>query len=105
MFTIWETSVSPGEFNQWIQGITVDLSTFIGEFVTIRLSTFAAPGTTTAFDYALWGDLRLYGKPEKTQSQPHIILIDLDTLRRDRMSCYGYNRETVSYTHLRAHET
>lgn len=28
------------------------------------------------------------------QTQPDIILIVLDTLRADRLSCYGYHRET-----------
>ena len=97
LFAIWEETVSPHEFNRWIDGITVDLRPFMGEFVTFRLSTVEPNGTTTAFDYALWGDLRLYGSPDNKPSGPHIILIDLDTLRRDRMGCYGYHRDTTPW--------
>jgi arylsulfatase A-like enzyme len=34
---------------------------------------------------------------KKTQTKPDIILIVLDTLRADRLSCYGYSRETSPY--------
>ena len=29
------------------------------------------------------------------QNQPDVLLIILDTLRADRLSCYGYPRETT----------
>ncbi|MFL7792722.1 MAG: sulfatase-like hydrolase/transferase, partial [Anaerolineae bacterium] len=31
---------------------------------------------------------------KKVQTKPDIILVVLDTLRADRLSCYGYSRET-----------
>ena len=31
---------------------------------------------------------------KKAQTKPDILLIVLDTLRADRLSCYGYHRET-----------
>jgi uncharacterized sulfatase len=34
---------------------------------------------------------------KKRSTQPNIVLIVLDTLRADRMSCYGYGRETTPF--------
>ena len=34
---------------------------------------------------------------KKRSTQPNIVLIVLDTLRADRMSCYGYERETTPF--------
>jgi arylsulfatase A-like enzyme len=34
---------------------------------------------------------------KKAQSKPDVLLIVLDTLRADRLSCYGYPRETSPY--------
>ena len=31
---------------------------------------------------------------ESAAEQPNVILISLDTLRADRLSCYGHDRET-----------
>lgn len=34
---------------------------------------------------------------KQNQSRPNVVLIVLDTLRADRMSCYGYDRETTPF--------
>lgn len=35
------------------------------------------------------------GKPEKKFDRPNVLLITLDTVRADHLSCYGYSRETT----------
>ncbi len=72
----------------------VDLSRWEGESFELRLSTEPGPGQQSTFDYALWSDLRILGDQRTQPLRPHVILIDVDTLRADRLSCYDYERET-----------
>jgi len=51
------------------------------------------PGTATAKGIVVWTVPLLFA-PEKA-SPPSVILISLDTLRADRLSGYGYPRETT----------
>ena len=41
---------------------------------------------------------------QQKPSQPNVVLIVLDTLRADRMSCYGYERETTPFIDAFAEE-
>jgi len=42
-------------------------------------------------------DLMEFRTPGRAQRSDHILLITLDTLRADHMSCYGYPRETTPF--------
>ena len=42
-------------------------------------------------------DLTELRTPSRSQRSDHILLITLDTLRADHMSCYGYPRETTPF--------
>lgn len=73
-----------------------------GDHVTFR-SSFA-PGSETTEDpgktWCGWSDLLLERREtvERLHSSPdfpNVVLIVMDTLRADRMSCYGYERETT----------
>lgn len=72
----------------------VDLSPWKGEAVTLRLLTEPGPEADAAYDYALWSGLRFGGEPRRPPARPHVIFIDVDTLRADRLGMYGYARET-----------
>ena len=43
-------------------------------------------------------------KTKRISSRPNVVLIILDTLRADRMSCYGYERETTPFIDAFAEE-
>lgn len=89
---IWETTLSDADMDAWSGPHTVSLRPYIGRKVTMRLVTEPGRGGNADFDYAVWGDLHLRGTPATAPSRPHIVLIDLDTLRRDRLGCYGNPR-------------
>ena len=77
--------VWPGEFERW----EVDLSRWAGQEVNLSLST--DPGESTLFDYVLAGSPVVYS-PAK--DPPRLYLVFIDTLRRDHLGLYGYERDT-----------
>jgi arylsulfatase A-like enzyme len=87
----WSRHLLPGDE---VVEARVDLSAYRGRAVTLRLLSEAGSAGNHAFDYAVWSDLRLLGPPSGPPERPHIILIDIDTLRADRLGCYGHSRET-----------
>ena len=66
----------------------LDLSPWAGEDVTLVLRTLAEKGDP----HPLWAAPRV--EPAAGASDPLVILIAVDTLRADRLSCYGYERPT-----------
>ena len=65
---------------------TIDLSRFAGREVSFRLVT---EGDARAL--AFWFNPIIYRTRREAR---HVILISLDTLRSDHLSCYGYGRDT-----------
>ncbi len=63
----------------------------------VRLIFETAPGETDRADFCYW-EMPSIGWKTKVTRKPNIgpnaILFTLDTLRADRLSCYGYPRET-----------
>lgn len=88
---VWSRHLMPGDE---VVNARVDLSAYLGRSITLRLVTETGPAGDSAFDYAVWSDLRLLGTPRRPPRRPHIILIDIDTLRADRLGCYGHWRDT-----------
>ncbi len=72
----------------------IDLAAWEGRPVTLRFATEGGPANETQFDYAVWSDLRITGAQARAPGRPHVILIDVDTLRADRLGCYGSERAT-----------
>lgn len=69
--------------------VNVDLSAYSGKKVRLRLAT--SPGATARFDYALFADPVVASR--KTNPQ-HVVLVFIDTLRRDHLGLYGYGKDT-----------
>jgi arylsulfatase A-like enzyme len=69
---------------EWVDDV-VDLSSFTGQPVTLRLVSEAGVAGDPVFDWALWGDLRLRGGAKAAPERPHVVLIHVDTLRADRV--------------------
>lgn len=44
--------------------------------------------------HALWSNLEVY---QHSGTRPSVLLISMDTTRADRLSCYGYERETAPH--------
>jgi arylsulfatase A-like enzyme len=88
---VWSTHVRPGE--AW-QRARVDLSAWSGRELTLHLVSEAGPVDDAAFDYVVWGELRLGGRSSGVDGRPSVVLIVVDTLRADRLGCYGYERPT-----------
>jgi arylsulfatase A-like enzyme len=73
----------------------VDLRAFRDQKVTLVLRTTPGADGDNAFDYAVWSGLRLRGAARRLPDRPYVVLIDIDALRADRMSCYGSSRATT----------
>jgi len=77
----------------------LDLSAFEDQVVSISFKTrFIDDIKTTDFEFAWW-DLLLKKKvsiPRQLSSQkrPNLLVICVDALRADHLSCYGYERKT-----------
>jgi arylsulfatase A-like enzyme len=70
----------------------VDLSAFAGRKVALSLSTVAGKPGTIAF----WGAPAIRQRvAEKTDAPQTVILVQLDTLRKDHLDLYGYERQTA----------
>jgi len=87
----WSLDVRPGD--RWVEA-RVDLRALAADAGTVRLVTEPGEAGDPRHDYAVWSDLRLHGPPARAPSMPNVILIDADTLRADRLGCYGQTRPT-----------
>lgn len=67
----------------------IDLSAFEGRPIEILLRTSADEDYT----HPMWGN-PVVELPFLGTGASHVILIAVDTLRADRLSCYGYDRQT-----------
>ncbi len=87
---LWAQALKPGE--GWVEA-TVPLD--VGDdLVALRLVTEPGAAGDAAFDHALFAGLQLVGSARRADPRPHIVLLDLDTLRADRLGCYGAPRDT-----------
>lgn len=80
--------VRAAEMEDWHwEDVDLDLGPWAGTRATVTLRTEADKGDP----HCLWGNPRIETVGE---SDPLVILIAVDTLRADRLSVYGYERET-----------
>lgn len=92
---VWQHLMPAGEVGVAFPEFVVDLSAYRGLDVTLRLRSGPGPDSNADFDYAIWSGLQFLAQPEQVPEAPDIVLIDIDTLRPDRMSVYGYDRPTT----------
>jgi len=89
---VWERRLGPGSgVAGWVVEV-VDIPVPRGAGCTLRLLTEAGPdagaNADSTGDYAVWGSLRAVGPPTRTPDRPHVVVIDIDTLRADRLAAY-----------------
>ncbi len=87
----WSERVRPGEAPVVA---AVDLSDLQGSGFLLRLVTEPGPAGDSDWDYAAWSRVAVTGAPRRPPSRPHVVLIDIDTLRADRLGLYGHDRNT-----------
>lgn len=108
---VWSADVKADAVGERWMDAEIDLSRWRDEVIALRLvtepavETVAEPVTASGeaqgdashadHDYALWADLRLRGGAINEPSRPNVVLIDIDTLRADRLAAYGARRETT----------
>lgn len=86
--SLWTHSVrAEGDDWGW-HDVRLPLEQFEGRTVDLVLSTRAIDGES----HPMWGN-PVVDTPETARPR-HVILIGVDTLRADRLSCYGYRRAT-----------
>ena len=89
------------EDRKWFD-VRLDLSRWAGKDVTL---TFSTRGTyrvkppfkrhpDVRYDYALWSN-PFIAQDDEWHRNTNVILISIDTLRADHVSCYGYDRDTT----------
>jgi arylsulfatase A-like enzyme len=78
----------------------LDLGALAGTTRTLRFRTEQLPGGG-AFTLPVWGDPVLLAPAAAPDPRPNLILLSIDTLRRDHLDVYGYLRETAPF--LREH--
>ena len=93
---VWELSMKREEVGKGFQEATIDLQNYRGRKIKLRLVSGAGIAGDTSYDYALWSDLRLLATPQRNPDRPHVVIIDVDTLRADRLGSYGYERPTTT---------
>ena len=55
---------------------------------------FVVESESGAAGFVFFGDLRVLATPDRGPERPHVILLDIDTLRADRLGIYGHHRDT-----------
>lgn len=87
--SVWTGQAKVGAL--W-QEAEVDLSAYGGQTVTLRLST--DPLGDAAWDYTVFADPELVGAPSASGPR-RVVVIGVDTLRRDALGIHGATRSTT----------
>jgi len=85
-------SADGGSAGEWIDTV-VDLAGLSGRELTLRLTTEAEADYIPGRGQPAWGNPEVLA-PAAADERPNVVLVVLDTLRADRLSCYGHALET-----------
>ncbi len=86
-------SLTQGNASRWHER-TISLAEFSDRDITLTLETHCVE--TAGRLYPFWGSPEIHA-PHRSDEPPPIVLIAVDTLRADRLACYGY-KSAVSPT-------
>ncbi|MFP6655255.1 MAG: sulfatase, partial [Myxococcota bacterium] len=76
------------------QDRSISLASVWGQ--TRSLEFEAVPERAEALSLPVWANPRVV-RQRNTEAPPNVILLSIDTLRRDHLSIYGYERETAPF--------
>lgn len=83
-----------GEAQGW-GGLTADLGHYAGRETTLSFrARISGPGGLPLTGPVAWAPVALVGGAHPPDERPNIVLLLVDTLRRDRLTPYGYPRAT-----------
>lgn len=89
---LFEDSLDPGaQAGRWFQA-SRSLTPLAGQSGRLELETFASESFDLIRGLPLWGNPRI--SRSSAADAPNVVLISVDTLRADRLSLYGYQRDT-----------
>ncbi len=93
-YELWTRTVSAEE--GFVSDV-VDLSSLPAGRVSLRLKTERGESTDGSWPFGFWSDLALSGQqtPLPSSGKPHVIVINVDGLRSDRLGAYGSWRGTT----------
>jgi arylsulfatase A-like enzyme len=100
--TLWSFQASPEALKlDWEQGITVPLPAELSGSAKIRFEAEAPDSSKEVVPVYIGDPMLIPAQPAKAgtgrfrkPSSPNIVLISIDTLRADALSCLGYSRKT-----------
>jgi len=92
---VWTYALEQREVGRGWHEAVIDLSRWQGQAVRLRLVSEPGARDKNLHDYVLWADLRLRGGARRAAGRPHVVFIDIDTLRADRLAAYGARRATM----------
>jgi arylsulfatase A-like enzyme len=78
--------------DRWLD-LGVNLAAYAGRRVTFTLSTETESGGESALGLPVWGNPEILA-PRRGDPPLNVVIVLLDTLRADRLSCYGHRLET-----------
>ena len=88
---LWEQTVERSQREKYVEA-SLDLSAWSGQLVRLHLEC-SLPAEQVASDWSTfvaWAEPLIWSA--RTRPLPNIIVILLDTLRADRLGCYGWER-------------
>jgi arylsulfatase A-like enzyme len=72
----------------------VDLERFAGQTIRLRFTREVKPEADGTVPPLTWGDPTITTPAPRAPAPFNVLLVSLDTLRADRLGCYGYERPT-----------
>ncbi len=81
-----------GQSNRWFT-TTVPLQTQSEGRVRFRLETSSEPDLDSRRAFPVWSNIEVL-TPQGSEVPPNIVVVLIDTLRADRLSSYGHDRQT-----------
>ena len=86
--------IHPARHDQWIDQV-VDLRAYAGQTIWLSFETSSSLGETGANKYAgLFADPIIHDRARRPRGRA-VVLVSIDTLRRDHVSVYGYEHRTT----------
>lgn len=81
---VWERPVA---VNDGLVEAAIDLAPWRGRGVALQLVSEPGASGDKDDDWVQWAGLRFAGEPVRRPPSPHLVLIDIDTLRADALGC------------------
>jgi arylsulfatase A-like enzyme len=92
--SVFERELAPTEAGRFHEA-SVDLAAFAGQHVELVLSSTLASGAQAGAAFPFWAEPVLLAEP--AEPPLNILVLLIDTLRADRLGCYGWERAVTPH--------